>query len=184
MGNFAGRGIGPARARLESIFHAGHIAHRHLRTFDRSDYAAKRRGGGFGRRLWWRWQSDGIRPARSGYISFQGHDVVRHHVYADVHGVDYASKHDRGVSRQLRVATILEDVKAAGARGSGSNATGVSAGPGRSCSGSAFAYAFEISWTVQNPAADPLPRIKIVVSPHPVRKWRNWQTHHLEGVAP
>ena len=146
MGDFVGGGIGPAGAGLESVFYAGHIAHHHLRTFDCRDHAAKWRGGGPGGRLRRRGQPDGIRPARSCDISFQGDDLVRHHVYAHVHGVDHAPEYDCGVNWNFRVATVLEDVKAAGTRGPGSYSTGVSSGPGRSCSGSACA--FEISQTV------------------------------------
>ena len=36
-----------------------------------------------------------------------------------------------GVNRQFRAATVLEDVQAAGARGSCSISSGISAGPGR-----------------------------------------------------
>jgi hypothetical protein len=69
--------------------------------------------------------------------------VVRHHVHAHVHGVDHASELGCGVNRQLRVATVLEDVKAAGARSSHSTSPGVSSSPGGACSG--HACAVEIS---------------------------------------
>src|SRR5260370_888320 len=75
--------------------------------------------------------------------------MVRHHVHAHVHGFDHAPEFDRGFNRQLRVATILEDVKAACARGANSNSAGVS--PGR-------ASPVQISKTVQARRAGLLPR--------------------------
>jgi hypothetical protein len=156
MGNFVGSGFGSAGTRVESVFHAGHIAHHHLRTFDHRDHAAERRGCGPGGGFRRRGQPDGVRPARSGHISFQSDNVVRDHVHAHIHGVDHAPEFDGGVNRQFRVATVLEDVKATGACGSGLNTTGVSASPGRSCSSSACAI--EISQVGQNLAADREPR--------------------------
>ena len=152
MGNFVGGGVGPAGSRMESLFCAGDVAHRHLRSFDHGDHAPKRRGGGSGGRFRRRGQPNGVWPARSGHVSLQGHDMVCHHVHAHVHGVDHASELGCGANRQLRVATILEDVQAAGARGSCSNSSSVSARSSRSSSGSACAV--EISYTVPNPAAD------------------------------
>jgi hypothetical protein len=153
MGHFVGGGIGSAGAGLESVFHAGHFAHRDLRTFDRRHHAAKRGSGGPGGRLRWCGQPNGVRPARSGDISFQGDDVVRHHVHAHVHGVDHASKLDSRINRQFRVATVLEDFKV-GARGPCSISTGVSARPGPGHSRSGSARAVEISQSVRNLAAD------------------------------
>jgi hypothetical protein len=164
MGNFVGGRVGPAGARMESLFCAGDAAHRHLWTLDYGDHAPERRGGRPGGRFRRRWQPDGVRPARSGHIPLQGHDVVRHHVHAYVHGVDHASELGCGASRQLRVATVLKDVKAAAARGSHSNSPGVSACPGRSSSSSACAI--EISYNAQNPASDSLPRITAVSASH------------------
>ena len=153
MGDLVGGGVEPALGRLEGVFCAGHIACGHLRTSDRCHHAAKRRGGGPGGRLRRCGQPNGIRPARSGHISLQGDNVVRHHVHADVHGVDDASEFGCGVGWQLRAATVLEDFEAAGTRGSSSSSTGVSAGI--TCSRGACA--FEIDCTLKNPAARPLP---------------------------
>ena len=163
MGNFAGGGIGPAGARLESVFHAGHIAHRDLRASDRCHHAAKRRGGGPGWRLRRRGQPNGLRPARRSHISLQGDDLVRHHVHAHFHGADHASKLDCRVNWQFRVATVLEDFKV-GARGSCTDSSGVSASPGSCHSRTGSACAIEISHIVRNPAADPLPHDPNVVA--------------------
>jgi hypothetical protein len=161
MGNIVGGGIGPACGRLESIFHAGHIARGHLRPFDHGHHAAKRRSGRLGGCVRRRGQPDSVWPARCRNLSFQGDNLVRHHVHADFHGADHASELDRGVNRQLRVATVLEDAQTAGACGSCFKSTrvstGVKSGPGRSSAGSTCAA--EISWTVNYPAADSLPRI-------------------------
>jgi hypothetical protein len=181
MGNFVGGGIGPAGARLESVFHAGHIAHRDLRTFDRRHHAAKRRGRGPGRRLRRRGQPNGVRPARSGDISLQGDDVVRHHVHAYIHGVDHASKHDNRINGQFRVATVLEDFEVS-ARGPCSNSSGVSACPGSGHSRSGSACAVEISHSVQNPAADAWPRDRNASASQ--FQGRSNKNHHLHLQEP
>jgi hypothetical protein len=156
MGDFVGGRLGLTRARLESVLCVGHLARRHLRTSDHCHYAAKRRGGGSGGSLRRSGQPNCVRSARCGHVSFQGHNLVRHHVHAHVDGVNHASELDCGVGGQLRIATILEDVKAGDSRGSNSNGSGVSSGPGNSSTGSARAV--EISKTVQNSAADFWPR--------------------------
>jgi hypothetical protein len=151
MGDFVGGRIRPAGARLESVFRSGHIARGHLRASDRCHHAAEWRGGGPGGCLRRGRQPDGVRTARCSHFSLQGDHMVRHYVYADVHGVDHASKYDRGVRRKLGVATVLEDVKVC-ACCSSSGSPGVSSGPSRTYSGSACAV--EISSTFVNQAAD------------------------------
>ena len=110
MGNFDRGRAGASGARLESLFCAGYAARDHLRTFDRGHHAAERGSGGPGRRVRRSGQPDGLRPSRSCHVSFQGHDLVRDHVHADVHGADDAPELDFGIHRQLRAAAILEDV--------------------------------------------------------------------------
>ncbi len=187
MGNIVAGGIGPAGARLEGLFHAGHAACDYLRAIDHRDHAAERGSGGPGGRIRRGRQPDGVWTAGRGDVSFQGYDLVRDHVHVDFHGADHASEFNSRVHRQLGVAAIFQDVEVSARDASGScfNAAGSSAccssGP---CSGSACSTVEISSGGEWIQAADFLAAHNKVVSTHLVRKWRNWQTHHLEGVAP
>lgn len=66
------------RARSRSLAY-----YRLFRSHSR-DHAAERQRGGFGGSVWRRWEPDGIWPARSCDISFEGHHVVRNRVHGDV----------------------------------------------------------------------------------------------------
>jgi hypothetical protein len=108
MGHFAaGRGR-PAHAWVESLFCAGHAAYSDLRTVDRCGPAAKRRGRRSGGRVRRCGQPDGLRSARRDYVSFEGDDLVRDHVHADVHGLDDAPEYDFLACWLLCAAAVLE----------------------------------------------------------------------------
>ena len=92
--SLAGR-PGPAGVGLEVLFCARHAARLDLRPVDHRGLAAKRRGGGPGGSIWRGGQPDSIRSARRRNVSFEGDDLVRDHVHADVDGVDDAPEHGR-----------------------------------------------------------------------------------------
>ena len=108
MGHFAAGRSRPASSRLESLFCAGHTAYSDLRTVDRCGPAAKRRGRRSGGRVRRCGQPDGLRSARRDYVSFEGDDLVRDHVHADVHGLDDAPEYDFVAGWQLCAAAVLE----------------------------------------------------------------------------
>jgi hypothetical protein len=64
---------------------------------------------------------------------------VRHHVHADVHGTDHASKFDFGCRRQFGAATVLKVVEASASISSAS-----SIGSNRACSCAGCSRANEV----------------------------------------
>ena len=151
------------------------LRHRMLCAFDRSA-AAERFGCGFGRRIRRRWQPDGFRSARRRDISFQGYGLVRRNVHDYLTSIGQSSPGEfdywpLGSSKYQQAGIV--GARAAKARAVAS----VDSSSGPLNSGSCL---------LANQACACSPHVlRIESTPDtPVRKWRNWQTHHLEGVAP
>ena len=120
--------------------------------------------------------------------------MVRNHVHADVHGHDHAPEFDGCGFGKFGVATILKDVETPGSSNTGTGGAGNSelVDSCANCSGDDHAGsigassndAVEISNNSEALKALALQNVLGFFSPLLLRKWRNWQTHHLEGVAP
>ena len=148
------------------------------------NHAAKRECRGFSRRIRRSRQPDGVWTPRPGVVSFPGHYVVRDriHVVFPCAVAEARTGPRSGESHQFHLRADSED------RAGTHQASGET---GDAAARDAQAGSRDARAAIQFPGDASAGRSQALgeicynrFEFFPSRKWRNWQTHHLEGVAP